>query len=821
MKKITLYLLIVLALPTGLLSQTATVGTNGADFPTLREAFDFINLGNLTGNVTLYIVDNTIEDATAVLYESGHDGLSSYTSVVIYPTIAGRTISGNIDGPLIDFNGADNITFDGRVNQAGNGDLTIVNTSSGSSASTLHFIESAKSNTIKYCKILGSEGSSSSGIIFFSTDATAAGGNSSNTISNNDISGNVSSGRPLNAIYSNGSASPDENGGNNITNNNIFDFLNSLTASSAIFLSSNSTAWNISGNSFYETASFVPAGNAAYNIIQINNATGTGFTISGNYIGGQTALCGGSAWAKTSAFDNIFYAINMNVGTGTASSIQNNTIKNFSWSNSAAASWTGINITGGDVNIGTVTGNIIGSSSSGLVIITDGTTNANVYGINITGTGVLNCQHNNIGYFIVTNGSGANATNFYGISRTVTSTGTTTISNNTITNITASSLSTGTTPQTMYGIYNAGSGTVNINNNAIASLTNNTTNSTALRLGLVNGIASSAGTITVSSNTIHDLTIGNANTTATQTASVCGIALTGTVDLKTVTGNIIYSLSNSFATFAGHIIGLYFSGSTGANVVSGNFIHSLSVTGASSISASVYGIKTAAGNCIYSNNIINLGGTSRTTIYGIYETGSATSISNLYFNSVYIGGNPGSGATNKSYALFNATNSEQRNFRNNIFVNARSTSGGTALHFAASITVGGSITCNYNDYFVTGSGGMLGFYGVNKSALPIVTGQDVNSLTIDPTFTSAGSTNANDYRIVSASLPGVLGTGITIDFGLNPRGTTTVTMGAWEKDINLNKWIGTISTDWGTTGNWSSNVLPAVDANIIFDNASV
>src|ERR1035437_5221742 len=114
MKKMTLVLLLLLALATGLLSQTATVGTNGADLPTLREAFEFINIGNLTGNVTLNIIDNTIEDATAVLYESGHNGVSSYTSVNIFPTKANLNINGNIDGPLIDLNSADNITFDGR-----------------------------------------------------------------------------------------------------------------------------------------------------------------------------------------------------------------------------------------------------------------------------------------------------------------------------------------------------------------------------------------------------------------------------------------------------------------------------------------------------------------------------------------------------------------------------------------------------------------------------------------------------------------------------------------------------------------------------------
>ena len=812
MKRITIYFLLFLALQTSLLAQTKTVGTTGGDFATLKEAFDFINSGNLTGSITLYIIDNTIEDASAVLYESGHDGLSNYTSVNIYPTITGLTISGNIDKPLIDLNGADNITFDGRVYQTGIKNLTIVNTSTGNSASTVRFIQSATNNTIKYCKILGSEGSSSGGLLFFSTDATSGGGNSSNNINNNDITSYVASGRPLNVVYSSGSVSPDANQGNIIANNNIFDFLNNGANSTGVYLSSNSTGWTISANSFYETTSFTPAADVTCNVIQIDNSSGNGFTISGNFIGGQAATCGGSSWSKTNSSNNAFTGIYLNAGTGTASSIQNNIIKNFSWSNSGAANWTGINIAGGDVNIGTTTGNIIGASG-GSIIVSGGLTNTNVFAINITGTGLVNCQNNNIGYFNAANADGANATNFYGISKT--DVGTTTISNNTITQIIATSACTGSNVQSVYGVINTGTGVITINSNTITFLTNSTSNSNTARVSLINGIASSAGTNIISNNIIHDLTIGNANNTSSQTASVCGIALTGSIALKTVTGNTISALSNSYASFTGSIIGLYFSGNAGANVVSGNFIHTLSVTGTSSTSASVYGIKIAGGASTHSNNIINLGGATSTTIYGIYEFGSTTI--NLYFNTVYISGSLGSGVGNLSYALYNGNNSTQRNFRNNIFVNARSTSGGSLRHYAAYITIGGSITCNYNDYFVSGTGGELGYYGGIKAALPIVTGQDGSSLSIDPTFANPGSTTAVDYKI-SASLPGVSGTGITVDFGLNPRGTT-VTMGAWESVINLNKWTGTTNTDWGTTSNWSSAVLPAADASIIFDIA--
>ncbi len=112
---------------------------------------------------------------------------------------------------------------------------------------------------------------------------------------------------------------------------------------------------------------------------------------------------------------------------------------------------------------------------------------------------------------------------------------------------------------------------------------------------------------------------------------------------------------------------------------------------------------------------------------------------------------------------------------------------------------------------------MGSFNGLDKTTLAAwqaATGQDVHSLNIDPTFVNPGSIVATDYKIVSASLPGVLGTGITVDYGLNPRGTSSVVMGSWESVIN--KWIGTTSTDWATTTNWTGGVIPAADANIYF-----
>ncbi len=802
------------------LEVNATIGTAVAYYPTLKTAFDYINNGTHKGAITIKIKHNTTEPVSAVLNASG-TGAANYASVIIYPTLSGLSVSGDLATPLIDLNGADNIIIDGRVNSTGTTkDLTINNTSISATTgtSTIRFINDATNNTLKYCNLKGSETDVNSGILFFST-TTVSIGNDGNTISNNNITSSVTANRPTNAIYSAGTSGKD-NSGNLISNNNIYDFLKRSAASNGILLSSNSTAWTIDGNSFYETASFIPTGSVTYNVIQISNTSGNGFIVTNNYIGGNTALCGGTAWTKTNAVNNIFSAINLNVGTTTASSVQNNTIKNFSWANSSNASWTAITLTGGNVNIGTTSGNTIGAATgTGSITVTGATSGLNVYGINISSIGTIDCQKNTIGSFTVSNGATL-AGNIYGINKDA-SAGTTTISNNNIgstitaNSINASSASTANA-QLVYGIYNAGTGTITISNNIISKIKNGTTNTTVGTSGLVNGITSLNGTITISGNTIYDLSIANANTNASNSASVCGIALNGTANPKTLSGNTIYNLSNTYASFAGNIIGLYFAGGTSANSVSANFIHSLSVSGASSTAANIYGIKIASGLTTYSNNIINLGGNTRTSVYGIYETGAASNNNNLYFNTIYIGGSLASGSTNKSYALYSAASTNVRNFRNNIFMNARSTTAGANLHFAAyfNYTASTNITLNYNDYFVSGTGSVIAYWnGANKTALPIITGQDANSLAINPNFATPGGTNFSDYY-TATSLAGVSGTGILSDYEGVTRNSPPK-MGALEFSQAF-IWEGNTSEDFGTASNWQNAAIPPNGADFSF-----
>ena len=121
--------------------------------------------------------------------------------------MTGLSVSGAIDGPLVDLNGADKVTIDGRVNKLGVKDLTIVNTSvtvnSALAISAIRFINSAENNKVKYCTIKASAQSTNSGILLFST-ASAGNGNSGNRIDNCDLTRDASS--PYRVVYSSGTS---------------------------------------------------------------------------------------------------------------------------------------------------------------------------------------------------------------------------------------------------------------------------------------------------------------------------------------------------------------------------------------------------------------------------------------------------------------------------------------------------------------------------------------------------------------------------------------------------------------------------------------
>lgn len=222
-----------------------------------------------------------------------------------------------------------------------------------------------------------------------------------------------------------------------------------------------------------------------------------------------------------------------------------------------------------------------------------------------------------------------------------------------------------------------------------------------------------------------------------------------------------------------------------------NFIHDISIA-SNNTGAHINGLRIVDGvNLTLFNNIIQLGTITPAarTIYGIYDRGESSGNTRLYYNTVSITGE-GLPANNNSYALWSAGGVNNKDYRNNIFSNTRSTAG-SGHNYAGFYTTapGGSWTADYNDYYASGTRGMLMHHdGTNYATLAAwqtATSQDDNSLNVDPLFATVPPVLTTDF-IPRASMTGFTGLGsIMDDFANAGVRLDPVTMGAWENECNV------------------------------------
>ena len=536
-------------------SQTIrTVGNTGANYSTLKAAFDDINAGTITGDIVLQVIANTTETVgPVVLYQSGSTNAlnSNYNSVLIYPTSAGLSISGSLNSAIVSLNEADNVTIDGRVNQTGTTpSLTIENTNNANGASAIWLGNHAESNTIKYCNIKACNTSPTSGIIHFTTSIAGSGnGNSNNTIEYNNISGtsNADNGRSNNAIYSAGTAGS-LNSNNLIRNNNFFNHHRLSVSSNAIHVAANSPNWIISGNSFYETAAITVTNNTATNkrdyMIFINANTSGGSIISSNFIGGRGPECSGLAYTVAGSPSQYnFRPIYVNTGNTAITTIENNIIRNISLSNINSTQtgenirvFTGIDSYRSNVNINK---NQIGSNSGNssiVVSVAAGTASHQYITAGITNDppfyqGQITISNNIIGSIDAINTTTNGRHDFYGIYETLalsTNYGTNfQITGNIIGGTTANSIRAPRTDNTdnsastiVAGIHLRGAANFTIANNTVRNIRQQSTGSGAIVYGL---FTSAASPHTIDGNEIYNITSAGTNSTP----STQGIRLQG------------------------------------------------------------------------------------------------------------------------------------------------------------------------------------------------------------------------------------------------------------------------------------------------------
>ncbi len=707
-------------------AQNVTVNPGAGSFATLKDAFDAVNAGTHTGALTVSVIADTTETASAVLNASG-TGAANYTSMTISP-VGARTIAGVITGALVDFSGADNVTIDG-INAGGN-TLTINNNIalSTSGISTIRYINGATGNTITNATILGAGSmavGTNGGNIYFATDGVTTNGNDNNTVSNNNIGPSTPTTFPSKGIYCNGTTTTTAigNSGLTITNNNIFDFFAAATTSAGVHFGGGCNTASITNNRFYQTGTRTWTTGANHRPIDINGSTTTsgaqGMTITGNIIGYASNTQTGTytLTGSTGKFCAIQLAAISTSGGGAANIVNNNIIANVSLAGvtssgtGTSSPLMGILISNGPA---TTNNNTIGSQSAtgSLVLNATTTTATDVYGIYNFSVDNWPASDNNIG----------------GISAQTTAT---------------------TTAMTIYGMRANTSTTANatLTNNLVGgtianSIINNTASTAAQNFGIVtsNAIANWRG------NTVRNLTSVNGTGTST-TASVIGMLLTsGTPIGHLLERNTVEKLANTNAAAATTVAGLQYTSGTGTvaapNIIARNAIRQLSVASATGI---VNGINISGGASTYRNNMIRLGqdatGADITVGASINGINTLVGTDNFFNNTILIQGT-GVGGTANTFAMNHQTTVNTRFFQNNIFYNARS---GGGKHYA--VRFGGStpnptgLTSNFNLFFADGTNGVLGLYNAvdqaTIAAWQTATGQDANSIAINPALVSA------------------------------------------------------------------------------------
>jgi hypothetical protein len=730
--------------PSGLI----TVGPT-ATYPTLTAALASLSAG-ISGPVIVELQSNYVStNETFPIVIGSNACFSPANTVTIRPAANanGLVITSAVPGPTIDFSGGTYVTIDGRPGGIGSAiavtaagslnttNLNIVNTAALGAA--IRFDNNAALNTVKYCDLQGQNATganvpaSLAGVVHFGNNGIN--GNDNNTIDHCNIhSSGTGTFIPSIGVYALGANNTGVNANFNdndtISNCNIYDYFLASGNSAGVELNQGVNGWVITGNSFFQTSTrtYTTAGyNRGIWIIPNRNtgSVGNGFIVTDNYIGGSEPACGGTPYTLL-ALANYFDGIRLEVADGlpaTASSVQGNTITNLAITSTVTTAndvFHGIAVTNsnGNVNIGTVNGNIVGSATSANAITIAAGSSSHTIPYFISNSGgansVINLKQNIAGGITLSN----SGNNFSGIFDN--NPGTVNIDGNLIGSLTTAnsiySTNTSTTLRYIRGInIPSGIGTFTITNNTIANLTNNTTSATQGSQTAGINIGSAASTvIAVTGNTIRNLYCAAQSIGGSGNASLLGIYMGSTTAAVTVSGNTVHSLTTGSTSGGVYMEGIFFWGANSATItstVSKNKVHSFDIT-TTNTNVNIRGIEVNQGKADLYNNMVRLGirpdGTSLTNAVrmdGIMK--GSTLNSNIFYNSVYIGGTNVGTTVKHTAALRKETASGTDNARNNIFINNRSNATTGGMHNTMWLDGLANFTIEHNMYGYGGTGG--------------------------------------------------------------------------------------------------------------------
>lgn len=330
------------------------------------------------------------------------------------------------------------------------------------------------------------------------------------------------------------------------------------------------------------------------------------------------------------------------------------------------------------------------------------------------------------------------------------------------------------------GLYVQGVDGAIVSNNIIGNMANTTESSNLSAIWFATGTINSS----ILNNTI--------TTMSGSSAGPRGIAVsTGNASSNiNISGNTINGLTTASSTPP---YGIYIYSTTGNLTVTRNLVNGLLNTNTGGYGARGINLLTglASSNILLANNIvtdIKCTGDASSTYFGIGIAIDGTMGGvNVYHNSVNLSGSyAGYNAATGSAAFFNGSSTTALDIRDNIFVNSYdnttvTTDKAYAIYSAAANTAFTDI--NYNDYFASGTLGVLGYLASDRLTLAewqTATGKDANSANVTPSFIS--DTDLHPTNLIIDNL-GYYFTNITTDYSGVVR-TNPPDMGAFEFGIN-------------------------------------
>lgn len=304
-------------------------------------------------------------------------------------------------------------------------------------------------------------------------------------------------------------------------------------------------------------------------------------------------------------------------------------------------------------------------------------------------------------------------------------------------------------------------------NNSNNSYDNNLVTAAQYGIGVVGASATEDVNTVISRNTVN--TLGHV-----------GVFLSFQKDVV-VSGNTISGVSSTLGGLAFQTSGIFIGGTMTRGLIEKNSISNIKIAGfwgcnGIQLSASNTGIDMViANNFIYD---VAAGGFS--SFDSIDDNGCGIAVENgggykIQFNSIDLSTNQGSGIT-AAFWIDGGLSAGAVELRNNIISNRQTVGTRYAIYSNTANTVFSII--NYNDYFSTGSVGFLTSGRVSLANWQSASGQDANSVSVDPFFT-----NTTNLHLLGNSPLNALATpiaGITSDIDGDVRNATTPDIGADE-----------------------------------------